>query len=351
MEQDIHQRVSQCLFHLGDLFTKSNRCPTDSIFGGYAAHKFHSEGRNLVASSRICDYFMAIIRPFHLINSPNLGFFPIAGMLSPRRCHEGQVDEVHRRFCIPGTSVKIRALQLDGENVVITQTKHSFKTGQNAIITGLKVLEDAPSSVHEVVQKLSRDHVAWRKVFVRGCGHLTSTCVLVDLESDTGEGIWEGNVISAFYDLLVPMLSRMFTFIHLDWRQWSDSPPSVTLTSTSQLHMPQKLLPVFNTVANLGIVESRRKTTNISYGESMYWPWTPNSIWVVDSGSISVLQFPIITVSRFRSLVQSVIWGSCLCGRMPLLFALCAYSVLLGTQPYWPHRRGSGSQCGLVRSF
>lgn len=272
-------------------------------------------------------------------------------MLSPRRCHEGQVDEVHRRFCIPGTSVKIRALQLDGENVVITQTKHSFKTGQNAIITGLKVLEDAPSSVHEVVQKLSRDHVAWRKVFVRGCGHLTSTCVLVDLESDTGEGIWEGNVISAFYDLLVPMLSRMFTFIHLDWRQWSDSPPSVTLTSTSQLHMPQKLLRVFNTVANLGIVESRRKTTNISYGESMYWPWTPNSIWVVDSGSISVLQFPIITVSRFRSLVQSVIWGSCLCGRMPLLFALCAYSVLLGTQPYWPHRRGSGSQCGLVRSF
>lgn len=140
-------------------------------------------------------------------------------MVSPRRCHEGQVDEVHRRFCIPGTSVKIRALQLDGENVVITQTKHSFKTGQNAIITGLKVLEDAPSSVHEVVQKLSRDHVAWRKVFVRGCGHLTSTCVLVDLESDTGEGTWEGNVISAFYDLLVPMLSRMFTFIHLDWRQ------------------------------------------------------------------------------------------------------------------------------------
>lgn len=71
------------------------------------------------------------------------------------------MDEVHRRFCIPGTSVKIRALQLDGENVVITQTKHSFKTGQNAIITGLKVLEDAPSSVREVVQKLSRDHVAW----------------------------------------------------------------------------------------------------------------------------------------------------------------------------------------------
>jgi len=82
------------------------------------------------------------------------------------RCHEGQVDEVHRRFCIPGTSVKIRALQLDGENVVITQTKHSFKTGQNAIITGLKVLEDAPSSVREVVQKLSRDHVV---VYVDEC--------------------------------------------------------------------------------------------------------------------------------------------------------------------------------------
>ena len=118
----------------------------------------------------------AIIRPSHLIISPKSGA-SIAGLVTvvsieiftlkiqffyyPRRCHEGQVDEVHRRFCIPGTSVKIRALQLDGENVVITQTKHSFKTGQNAIITGLKVLEDAPSSVHEVVQKLSRDHVAW----------------------------------------------------------------------------------------------------------------------------------------------------------------------------------------------
>ncbi|CAJ1409301.1 unnamed protein product [Effrenium voratum] len=84
------------------------------------------------------------------------------------RCGEQmeQVDQVHRAFCIPKTSVPLEGLIWDCPLVVRTCGKHSFSTGQNVIITGVRVKGDASTSLQSLVRELSRDHAV---VYVDEC--------------------------------------------------------------------------------------------------------------------------------------------------------------------------------------
>lgn len=78
-------------------------------------------------------------------------------------CREDCLDEVHRLFSIPGTTVEIQDLIFNDTPLVVrTCGPHGFQTGQIVLLTGIKAKTGAPSQLQHLVKGLSQDQaVEW----------------------------------------------------------------------------------------------------------------------------------------------------------------------------------------------
>ncbi|CAK9019569.1 Vacuolar protein sorting-associated protein 27 [Durusdinium trenchii] len=75
-------------------------------------------------------------------------------------------DEIRRSFSVPSTEVRLQAFIWESPPVIRTATQHFFKTGQNVVITGLKLRDGAPERVGDLVESISGDHAV---VFIDDC--------------------------------------------------------------------------------------------------------------------------------------------------------------------------------------
>ena len=63
---------------------------------------------------------------------------------------------------MPSTEVRLQAFIWESPPVIRTATQHFFKTGQNVVITGLKLRDGAPERVGDLVESISGDHASCR---------------------------------------------------------------------------------------------------------------------------------------------------------------------------------------------